>query len=66
MIRRYGGIFMKCDFGILLQQDVKEAFKFHKNWHSERHTFIQSINEFVPFSTFLFNWSKIWNSKIIE
>jgi len=40
--------------------------KFHANWHRERHTLLQAINEFVPFSTFLFDFGKIWNSKIIE
>jgi len=56
---------MKCDFGILCSKMLGKL-KFHENWHSERHTLFQGINEFVLFSTFLFNWSKIWNSKIIE
>jgi hypothetical protein len=56
---------MKCDFGVLCSKMLRKL-KFHENWHSERHTLLQGINEFVPFSTFLFDVGKIWNGKIIE
>ena len=53
---------MKCDFGILCRKILRKL-KFHENWHSERYTLFQGINEFAPFSTFLFDLGKIWNSK---
>ena len=55
-------IFMKCDFGILCRK-MPRKLKFLENWHSKRHTLFRGINEFAPFSTFLFDLDKIWNSK---
>jgi hypothetical protein len=44
-------------------EKMSRKLKFHENWHSERHTLFWGINEFAPFSTFLFDLDKIWNSK---
>ena len=43
-IRRYGGIFMNCDFGILCSKMLRKL-KLH-----EKHTLYQGINEFVLFA----------------